>query len=82
LQIVAKDSSGNVILSGNIAGCSMAPASTSTLSGDLLLPLEAINEPTIVITVQTRAGFAGVTLPLKAKLVLVNMPDMESGAGG
>ena len=81
LQIVAKDSSGNVILSGNIAGCSMAPASTSTLSGDLLLPLEAINEPNIAITVQTRAGFAGVTLPVNAKVVLVNMPDVGGIAG-
>jgi len=82
LQIVAKDQSGNVILTSNIGGCSMAPDSVGTLSGDLLIPLEAVNEPTIVISVQTRAAFAGVTVPLNAEVVLVNMPDMESGAGG
>ena len=78
LQIVAKDQSGNVILTSNMSGCSMGPDSTGTLSGDLLMPLEVLNEPTIVITVQTQAGFAGITLPVNAKVVLVNLPDIES----
>lgn len=82
LQIAAKGESGNVIFTGNIGGCYIEPNSIGTLSGDFLMALEAINEPTIVITVQTRAGFAGVTIPFEAEVVLVNMPDLESGTGG
>jgi LEA14-like dessication related protein len=77
LQIVAKDQAGNVILTSNMKGCSVGPDSTGMLSGNLLLPLEVISEPTIVVTVQTQAGFAGVTLPIDAK-VRVNMPDISS----
>jgi uncharacterized membrane protein len=82
LQIVVKDQAGNVILTGNMNGCSIGPNSTGTLSADLLMPLEALNEATIVITVETQAGFAGVILPVNAEVVLVNMPDIDSGAAG
>ena len=71
LQIVAKDESGNVILkallTGNTNGLSIGPNSTGTLSGDLLMPLEVISEPAIAITVQTQAGLAGITLPIKCQ---------------
>ena len=77
LKIVAKDQSGNVLFTSSMKGCSVGPDSTGTLSGDLLMPLEVISEPTIVITVQTQAGFAGVTLPIGAK-VTVDMPDIEN----
>jgi len=81
LQMVAKDGSGNVVLkallTGNTNGLSIAPNSTGTLSGDLLMPLDVISEPAIVITVQTQAGLAGISLPITAN-VRVAMPDIES----
>jgi LEA14-like dessication related protein len=77
LQIVAKGQSGNVIFSSIMAGCSIGPDDTETISGDLLIPLEILNESSVVMTVQTQAGFAGVTLPINAK-VTVTMPDIAS----
>ena len=76
LQIVAKGQSGNVVLTSTITGCSIGPDATGTLSGDLLIPLGALNESSIVITVQTQAGFAGITLPINAK-VTMKVPDIE-----
>jgi len=86
LQIVAKGQSGNVITTSDIAGCSIGSNSTGKLAEDLLVPLEVLNESIIEITVQARAGFAGITLPVKAKAAvtlpdlgsLVSIPDMES----
>jgi hypothetical protein len=60
-----------------MAGCSIGPDDTETISGDLLIPLEILNESSVVMTVQTQAGFAGVTLPINAK-VTVTMPDIAS----
>jgi hypothetical protein len=77
LQTTVKGRSGNVITSSTMKGCSVAGNSTGTLSGHLLMPLEVLNESTLVITVQTQAGFAGVTLPISARIT-VNMPDIES----
>ena len=86
LQIVAKGQSGNVITTSDITGCSIASNSTGKLAEDLLIPLEVLNESIIEITVQARAGFAGITLPVKAKAAvtlpdlgsLVSIPDIES----
>ncbi|MDM8000499.1 MAG: hypothetical protein QUS33_10995 [Dehalococcoidia bacterium] len=81
LQIVAKDQSGGVILkamlTGSAGGLSIAPNSSGTLSGDLLMPLEVISEPALLITVETQAGLAGINLPIAANMK-VAMPDIES----
>jgi hypothetical protein len=81
LQIVAKSQLGEVILTSGTGGCDIEPNLTTTLSVDLLLPLDCLNEPSIVITVQTEAGFAGFALPFSENVVLVNMPDVEGIAG-
>ena len=76
LQIVAKGQSGNVILTSTIEGCSIGPGSVGTLPGSILIPLGALNESSIVVTLQTQAGFAGITLPINAK-VTMKVPDIE-----
>jgi hypothetical protein len=76
LHIVARGQSGDVILTSSIDGCTMGPGSNVTLRGSLLLPLEAMDEPTIVISVQTEAECNGITLAVNAKVILVNMPDV------
>jgi hypothetical protein len=86
LQIVAKGQSGNVITTSDITGCSIGSNSTGKIAEDLLIPLEVLNESIIEITVQARAGFAGITLPVKAKAAvtlpdlgsLISIPDIES----
>jgi hypothetical protein len=78
LLLTAKGQSGNVLFTGSTQGCSIGPDSTGTLLADLLLPLEAINEPTILLTLQSQAGFAGLDLPINVRMTLVNMPDIES----
>jgi len=83
---VAKGQSGNVITTSDITGCSIGSNSTGKLAEDLLIPLEVLNESIIEITVQARAGFAGIALPVKAKAAvtlpdlgsLVSIPDIES----
>jgi LEA14-like dessication related protein len=82
LQIVATSQLGDVILTSGTVGCAVDPSCTTTLSVDLLLPLDCLDEPTIVITIQTEAGFAGFILPVSENIVLVNMPDVQSGIGG
>lgn len=78
LDITARDGEGNVIVATSIEGGSLGPESKDTFSGRFLLPLEAIDEPTIVITVQAQAQFGDVTLmPIKGKVV-VKMPGLKS----
>jgi LEA14-like dessication related protein len=77
LKTTVKGQSGNVITSSTMKGCSIGGNSTGTLSGHLLMPLDVLNESSLVITVQTQAGFAGVTLPISARIT-VNMPDLGS----
>jgi hypothetical protein len=77
LQIVAKGQSGNVVLTKTITGCSIGPGATGTISDNISIPIAVLNEPILVITVQTQAGIAGVTLPINAK-VTVTMPDIGS----
>jgi hypothetical protein len=72
-----KGQSGNIIATSTMQGCSIAGNSARTLSGHFLVPLEVLNENTLVSVVQTQAGFAGVTLPVSAKIT-VNMPDIDS----
>jgi hypothetical protein len=77
LQTTVKGQSGNVITSSTMKGCSIAGNTTGTLSGHLLMPLGILNESGLVITVQTQAGFAGVTLPISARIT-VNVPEIDS----
>jgi len=37
-----------------------------------------MNESTILLTLQSQAGFAGLNLPVTARMTLVSMPDIES----
>ena len=82
LRIVATSQLGDVILTSGTGGCCIEPDCTTTLSVDLLLPLDCVNEPTIVIMIETEAGFAGFALPVSEEIVLVNMPDLGGGIGG
>jgi len=77
LVIVAKGEAGNVLFTSTMAGCSIAPDATGTISGNLLIPLTVLNESSIVMTVQTQAGFAGITIPINAKIA-IQVPDIES----
>lgn len=77
LQTTVKGQSGNAITSSTMKGCSIAGNTTGTLSGHLLMPLVVLNESGLVITVQTQAGFAGVTLPISARIT-VNVPEIDS----
>jgi LEA14-like dessication related protein len=78
LLLTATGQSGNVLFSGSTPGCSIGPESTGELLADLLLPLEGLDESTILLTLQSQAGFAGLNLPVTARMTLVNMPDIES----
>ncbi len=76
-QIVGTGESGNVLFTSAMEGLSVAAESAGTFAGELLMPLDMLNEPIVVITVRTQAGFAGACLPMGAKIT-VNMPDIES----
>lgn len=77
LQIVVKGQSGNVITTSTIIGRSIAPNSTRTLTSDLIIPLQVLNERSIIVTLDTSAGVAGITLPVSAT-VTVNIPDIQT----
>jgi hypothetical protein len=60
-----------------MAGCSIGPYATGTILGDLVVPLEILNESSVVMTVETEAGFAGITLPIGATIT-IGIPDIGS----
>lgn len=77
LQMVMKGQGGNVITTSTMIGGSIAPKSSGTFTSDLVIPLEVLNERSIIVTADTKAGVAGITLPVTAT-VTVNMPDIQS----
>ncbi len=76
MQIVVKGQAGNVITTSSINGGSIAPNSSGTFTGNIQIPLEVLNERTIIVTLNTSAGTMGITLPVAAT-VSVNMPDIQ-----
>lgn len=66
-----------MITTSTMMGGSIAPNSTGTFTSDITIPLQVLNERNIMVTADTRAGLAGITLPVSAT-VTVNMPDIQS----
>jgi LEA14-like dessication related protein len=77
MQIVLKGQSGNTLTTSTMVGGSIAPNSSGTFTSNIQIPLQVLNERTIVVTINTSAGVAGITLPVTAT-VTVNMPDIHS----
>jgi LEA14-like dessication related protein len=77
LQVVVKGQAGNVIATSTMMGGTIAPNSTGAFGSDITIPLQVLNERSITVTADTKAGVAGITLPISAT-VTVNMPDVQS----
>jgi LEA14-like dessication related protein len=77
LQVVAEDESGNVLATSTIEGSSIDAESTGTITRDIIMPLQLLNEETIVLTVEISAGAAGVSIPISTTMT-INMPDLQS----
>jgi len=77
LQIVMEGQAGDVITTSTMMGGSIAPNSTGTFTNDVMIPLQVLNERSIIVTADTRAGVAGVTLPITAT-VTVNIPGIQN----
>jgi LEA14-like dessication related protein len=76
MQIVLKGQSGNTLTTSSITGGSIAPNSSGTFTSNIQIPLQVLNERTTVVTINTSAGVAGITLPVTAT-VTVNLPDIQ-----
>lgn len=77
MQIVVKGKSGNVITSCTITGGSIAPNSSGTFKGSIMIPLQVLNERNIVVTADSKVGIAGISLPINAT-VTIEVPKLAS----
>lgn len=77
MQIVVEGQSGNVIMTDTIPADSISPNSSHTFRSNITIPLQVLNERNIIITADSRAGVAGITLPIKATIT-IEAPKLAS----
>jgi LEA14-like dessication related protein len=76
MQIVIEGQSGNVIMTDTIQGGSIPPNSSGTFGSNIIVPLQVFNERNIIVTVNSRTGVAGITLPIRAT-VTIEVPKLS-----
>lgn len=76
LQVVARGKTGQTYVQDTISGGSIAPNSSRTFTHSIVIPLDVLSERSIIVTVDTRAGAAGITLPVSATIT-INTPDLQ-----
>lgn len=77
LQVVAEGEAAHTYIKGTVSGGSIVPNSSRTFTHDIVIPLDVLNERKIIVTVDTRVGAAGITLPVSATIT-VNIPDIQN----
>ena len=77
LQVVAKGETGYTYVRDTIVGRSIAPNSSTIFNHSIVIPLDVLSERNMIVTVDTRAGAAGITLPVGATIT-VTTPDLQN----
>lgn len=78
MQIVVEGQSGNVIMTSTVAGGSISPNSSGTFRSDITILLQVLNERNIIVTLDSRAGVAGIiSLPFGAT-ANIQIPELTS----
>ncbi len=63
MRVEVRDETGVLMLTGNIAGGSIAPDSSSIFSGDMTLPMVALDEKNVVVRADAMTAISGATAP-------------------
>jgi len=77
LQLVVEGETGHVLIQDAITGGTIKASGNRTFLYSTTVPLTILNEKTIIATVNTRAGAAGITLPVDATAT-VKVPKLTS----
>lgn len=77
LQVVVEGETGHVLIQGTVPGGIIKANGHKTFLYSTTVPLTILNEKIIVAMVNTRAGAAGITLPVNATAT-VKMPKLTS----
>ena len=77
LQVVTKGETGRTYFRSSMPGSSIAPNSSSAFTHSVTIPIEVMNERSLTFIVNTRAGVAGISLPIKAT-AWVQVPSLTS----
>jgi len=77
LQVIAKGETGEVYIQDTIMGGSISPNSSHTFRSDITIPIQVVNERNIMVTADSGARVAGITLPIKATIT-IEVPKLAS----